>query len=84
MVNVMRVEDCIVLFLSVWAILSALLSPSVDIFLTLLLIGSLICLEVADFFINKKSKEILKSIVYILIIIFAFIVVKKVYEILVK
>ncbi|NPA62802.1 MAG: hypothetical protein GXN95_04530 [Methanococci archaeon] len=80
----MRVENYIILFLSVWAVSSALLSPSVELFVIFLLIGSLICLEIADFYINKRSKEILKSIIYILIIIFVFILIKKVYEILVK
>ncbi|XRO75823.1 hypothetical protein ACO3TA_02900 [Methanocaldococcus sp. 28A] len=78
----MKVDYIIIVFLSLWAILDALFSPSVDIFFTILLIGTLICLEIGNFFINKKSKEILKSINYLLMGIFVFIVINKIYNII--
>ncbi|XRP97093.1 hypothetical protein ACO3UB_00840 [Methanocaldococcus sp. 16A] len=78
----MKVDYIIIVFLSLWAILDALFSPSVDIFFTILLIGTLICLEIGDFFINRRSKEILKSISYLLMGVFVFIVINKIYNII--
>jgi len=82
--EIMNTSNGILLFITLWAILDALLAPSTDLFFTVLLIGFMIGIEISDFFINKKSKEILKSINYILIIIFAIIVLNRVREVLVK
>ncbi|AEC51924.1 hypothetical protein PNA2_1008 [Pyrococcus sp. NA2] len=78
----MDVEDYITLFLSFWIIASALIVKSVDVFLTLTLIGLLIALEVGSLFLSKEQKEDLKPLVEILLVIFAIIVAKKVYEVL--
>jgi hypothetical protein len=80
----MRVKDSIILYFSVWALISALFAPSIDLFFTLLLIGFLIFIEIGDFFIDNNSKEVLKSFKYVLIAIFVFIVVDKIKTILVK
>ncbi|WP_297092671.1 hypothetical protein [Thermococcus sp.] len=78
----MDVEDYIVLVLSLWIIVSALTAGSVDVFLTLTLIGLLITLEVGGLFMSREQKESLKPMVELLIVIFVIIVMKKVYEVL--
>lgn len=78
----MDVEDYILLFLSLWILISALAVKSVDVFLTLTLIGLLITLEVGNLFLSREQKENLKPLVELLLVIFAIIVMKKVYEIL--
>lgn len=78
----MDVEDYITLFLSLWIIASALAVKSVDVFLTLTLIGLLITLEVCGLFLSKEQKENLQPLIEILLLVFAVIVVKKVYEVL--
>jgi len=76
------VEDYIVLFLSFWILISALSTKTVDVFLTLTLIGLLITLEVGGLFLSKEQKENMKSLIELLLVIFAIIVMKKVYEVL--
>lgn len=78
----MDVEDYMLLFLSSWVLISALAAKSVDVFLTLALIGLLITLEVGSLFLSKEQKESLKPLVGLLLVIFAIIVMKKVYEVL--
>lgn len=78
----MDVEDYMLLFLSAWALLGALLTKSVDVFLTLLLIGLLITLEVGSLFLSREQKEGTKPLVELLIVLFVIIVMKKVYEVL--
>lgn len=78
----MDVEDYIILFLSAWVLISALATKSVDVFLTLILIGLLITLEVGGLFLSREQKEGMKPVVELLLIIFAIIVMKKVYEVL--
>ncbi|WP_258083297.1 hypothetical protein [Thermococcus thermotolerans] len=78
----MDVDDYVVLFISLWVLVSALAAGSVDVFLTLTLIGLLITLEVGGLFMSREQKESLKPMVELLLLIFAVIVVKKVYEVL--
>ncbi|ASJ10299.1 hypothetical protein A3L12_02800 [Thermococcus sp. P6] len=78
----MDVEDYILLFLSSWVLISALAVKSVDVFLTLTLIGLLMTLEVGNLFLSREQKENLKPLVELLLVIFAIIVMKKVYEVL--
>lgn len=78
----MDVEDYMLLFFSSWVLISALATKSVDVFLTLVLIGLLITLEVGSLFLSKEQKEGLKPLVELLLVIFAIIVMKKVYEVL--
>jgi len=78
----MDVEDYILLFLSGWVLVSALATGSVDVFLTLTLIGLLITLEVGSLFLSREQKEGLKPLVELLLVVFAIVVMKKVYEVL--
>uniref|UniRef100_A9A6Y5 DUF3953 domain-containing protein n=1 Tax=Methanococcus maripaludis (strain C6 / ATCC BAA-1332) TaxID=444158 RepID=A9A6Y5_METM6 len=78
----MKKINLMVIIISFWAIITAILSPSLDLYVTLLLIGTLIFLEIGDFFISKKNKDSLKIIIYILAGIFATIVLNKVYTII--
>jgi len=76
------VEDYFILFISAWVLVSALAVKSVDVFLTLTLIGLLITLEVGSLFLSKEQKEDLKPLVELLIVIFVVIVMKKIYGVL--
>ncbi|KUH34441.1 hypothetical protein APY94_02065 [Thermococcus celericrescens] len=78
----MDVEDGVVLFISLWILTSALAVKSVDVFITLTLIGLLVTLEVGGLFLSREKKEEIKPIVELLIFMFALIVLKKVYEVL--
>ncbi|AEH25456.1 hypothetical protein [Pyrococcus yayanosii] len=78
----MDVEDYIVLFLAIWTLTSTLTAKTVDVFLTLTLIGLLITLEVGSLFLSKEQKESLKPLIELLLVIFALIVMKKVYDVL--
>lgn len=78
----MDVEDYILLFLSGWILISALATRSIDVFLTLALIGLLITLEVGGLFLSREQKESLKPLVEVLLVVFAIVVMKKVYEVL--
>ncbi|WP_297502985.1 hypothetical protein [Thermococcus sp.] len=78
----MDVEDYMLLFLAVWILLSAIIVGSVDVFLTLTLIGILITLEVGGLFLDREQKEGMKPLVELLILLFTLIVLKKVYEVL--
>ncbi|NJF25144.1 hypothetical protein [Thermococcus sp. Bubb.Bath] len=78
----MAVSDYLIIFLAVWVVLSAILASSTEVFLTVVLIGILIVLEVGEFYLSGETKEGLKYSAYFLLIVFAFIVAKKVYEVI--
>lgn len=78
----MKKINLMVIAISIWAILTALLSPSIDLYITLLLIGTLIFFEIGDFFISKSDKDSLKIVIYILAGIFATVVLNKIYTII--
>ena len=78
----MDVEDYLLLFLSIWLVISAILAGSVDVFLTLALIGLLVVLEVGSLFIDGEQKENLKPLVELLLVLFTLVVLKKVYAVL--
>ncbi|WP_459201901.1 hypothetical protein [Methanococcus sp. CF] len=78
----MKKINLMVIALTAWIILTALLSPSLDLYMTLLLIGTLIFLEIGDFLISRDNKNILKIIIYIFAGIFAVIVLNKIYTII--
>nr|WP_206203550.1 hypothetical protein [Thermococcus sp. M36] len=75
-------RENLVAFLALWIVLSALLSPSVEVFLTVALIGILITLEVGEFHLPREVKDSLRLSVYLLLLAFAFIVARKVYEVI--
>jgi hypothetical protein len=78
----MKKINLMVITISLWAILTALLSPSIGLYITLLLIGTLIFFEIGDFFISKNNKDSLKIMIYILAGIFTTIVLNKIYTII--
>ncbi|NJE03861.1 hypothetical protein [Thermococcus sp. MV11] len=78
----MAMRENVLLFLAVWIVLSALLSPSTEIFLTVALIGILITLEIGEFYLPRDVKDSLKFSAYLLLLAFAFIVARKVYEVI--
>ncbi|AEK73100.1 hypothetical protein GQS_06010 [Thermococcus sp. 4557] len=78
----MAMRENVVLFLALWLVATALLSPSTEIFLTVALIGILITLEVGEFYLPRDVKDSLKFSAYLLLLAFAFIVARKVYEVI--
>ena len=75
-------RENVLIFLAVWIILGGLLSPSLEIFLTVTLVGILIVLEIGDFYLPKEMKDVLKVSSYFLLLVFAFIVIQKVYGVI--
>ncbi|MCK4398686.1 MAG: hypothetical protein KAV25_06810 [Methanophagales archaeon] len=78
----MDVEDTIILIISAWAVVSFSLIPRVEVYLTLLLIGLLVVMEVAGSFINPEIRKGLKPAIYFILFIFLIIIAKKVMEVL--
>lgn len=78
----MDVDDAIVLTLAIWVFICTVLVKTIDVYVTLLLIGLLVVAEVAGNFIKPESKQGLKPAIYFLLFIFCIIVVKKVMEVL--
>jgi hypothetical protein len=77
----MDVEDGIILIISAWAVISFSLIPSVEVYLTLLLIGLLVVMEVAGTFINPEVRKGLKPAIYFILFVFLIIIAKKVMEV---
>lgn len=78
----MDLIEIIILSFSIWAIVSFFLSQSFEIFLTLLLIGTLIIYEISRNYIPRNVKNFLNSIIYSMLLVFAIIVLRKVLEVL--
>lgn len=78
----MDVEEIIVLSIALFTALCFTFVESTEIFLILLLICLAATFEIAGVLIPKISKEILKSLIYILLVVFIGIVVKKALEVL--
>ena len=78
----MDVEDAIVLILATWAVISFSLIDSIEIYVTLLLIGLLVIMEVAGVFINPEIRKGLKPAIYFILFVFLIIIARKVLEIL--
>ncbi len=76
----MAMRENVILFLAVWIIASAVLSPSTEIFMTIALIGMLITLEVGEFYLPHDVKEFLKLSAYFLLLVFVIVVARKIYE----
>nr|QNO53939.1 hypothetical protein NNHBGCAA_00039 [Methanosarcinales archaeon ANME-1 ERB6] len=77
----MDVEDIIVLIISAWAVVSFSLIKSIEVYLTLLLIGLLVVMEVAGSFINPEIRKGLKPAIYFILFVFFIIIAKKVIEV---
>jgi len=78
----MDVEDAIILILSVLAVISFSLIHSIEVYLTVLLIGLLVIMEVAGTFINPEIRKGLKPAIYFILFLFLIIIAKKVLEVL--
>ncbi len=78
----MDVDDAITLTLAIWVFLCTVLVASVDVYVTLLLIGLLVVAEVGGYFINPQTKKALNSAIYFLLFLFLVIVIRKVMEVL--
>ena len=77
----MDVEDTIILIISAWAVVSFSLIQRVEVYLTLLLIGLLVVMEVAGSFINPEVRKGLKPAIYFILFVFFIIIAKKVIEV---
>lgn len=78
----MDVDDAILLTLAVWVVITSIIVETVDVYVTLLLIGLLVIAEVSGSFINPETKQGLKPAIYFLLFVFFIIVVKKVMDVL--
>ena len=78
----MDVEELIVLSIAIFIVLCFVFVDSTDIFLILLLLCLLTSLELAGVFIPRETKGIFKNLIYLLLIAFIFIVVRKALEVL--
>ncbi|HIP32695.1 MAG TPA: hypothetical protein EYG86_08045 [Crocinitomicaceae bacterium] len=78
----MDVDDAIVLTLAIWVVICTILVKTIDVYVTLLLIGLLVVAEVAGNFIKPETKQGLKPAIYFLLFVFLVIVVRKVMEVL--
>ena len=78
----MDVDDMIILSLTVWVVVCTVLVETLDVYVTLLLIGLLIVMEVGGVFIRPEVRDRLKPAVYFLLFAFATIVVRKIMEVL--
>lgn len=77
----MDVDDEVVLTLAIWTVVSFLMVETVEIYVTLLLIGLLVVVEVAGSFINPETKKALEPSIGFLLLVFLVIVLRKVMEI---
>ena len=78
----MDVDDVIILTLAIWVVICTILVKTIDVYVTLLLIGLLVVAEVAGNFIKPETKEGLKPAIYFLLFVFLVIVLRKVMEVL--
>jgi hypothetical protein len=78
----MDVDETIVLSIALFIVLCFVLVESTEIFSVLLLLCLLASLELAGVFIPREAKGIFKNLVYLLLIAFIFIVVRKALEVL--
>lgn len=78
----MDVDDAVVLTLAIWVAVTSILVKTVDVYVTLLLIGLLVVAEVAGSFINPETKKALKPSIEFLLLVFLLIVLKKIMEVL--
>jgi predicted neutral ceramidase superfamily lipid hydrolase len=78
----MDVEEIVALSIALFVVLCFVLVESTEIFAVLLLICLAASLQLSGFFIPREAKVVLKSLVYLLLIVFIGIVVKKALEVL--
>ena len=80
----MQLSEKIVLAMIVWVTFALILSfnSGIEVFLTLILIGVLVVRELTDSFTPVKTKERIDFFIYTFLVVFAIIVVRRVWEIL--
>jgi len=76
------IDDAIILTLALWVFICNVMVKTVDVYVTLLLIGLLVVAEVGRYFINPETKRGLNSAIYFMLFIFFIIVVRKIMEVL--
>lgn len=74
----MDVDDAVVLVIAIWVTISSLIAKSVDLHITLLLIGLLVVSEVGWLFIKPEIRQALRFQTYILMFVFVIIVARKI------
>jgi len=79
-----QLSEKIALAMTVWVLFALVLAMSsgLEVFLTLILIGVLVIRELTDSFTPVKVKERVDFFIYAFLIVFAVIVVRRVWEIL--
>jgi hypothetical protein len=79
-----QLSEKIALAMTVWVLFALVLAMSsgLEVFLTLILIGVLVIRELTDSFTPVKVKERMDFFIYAFLIVFAVIVVRRVWEIL--
>lgn len=78
----MDVDDAVVLTLAIWVAVTSIVVKTVDVYVTLLLIGLLVVAEVAGGFISPQTKKALKPAIEFLVLVFLVIVLRKIMEVL--
>lgn len=78
----MDVDDVLILVLTLWVVLCSTMVKTTDVFLTLMLIGLLVVMEVGGGYIKPEIKKGMKTVIYILLFIFLIVVARKVLEVL--
>jgi hypothetical protein len=77
----MDVRMYIIISFALWLLVGAVVVSSVSVYVPLVLIGILVVLAIGDFYLPDSTKEALRYSAYMMLIVFAFIVAKKVWEI---
>jgi hypothetical protein len=80
----MQLSEKVTLAMLVWVAFALILSfnSGIEVFLTLILIGVLVIRELTDSFTPVKTKERIDFFIYTFLVVFAIIVVRRVWEIL--
>ncbi len=79
-----QLSEKIALAMGIWVVFALVLAMNagIEVFLTLILIGVLIIRELTDSFTPVRTKERIDFFIYTFLIVFAIIVVRRVWEIL--
>lgn len=80
----MQLSEKIVLAMMIWVSFALVLSlnSGLEVFLTLILIGVLVIRELSDSFTPVRIKERMDFFIYTFLVVFAIIVIRRVWEIL--
>jgi len=76
------VDDAIILVIAIWVVISSLVAKSIDIYITLILIGLLVASEIGWLFIKPEIRQTLRLQTYFLLFVFVIIVARKIMNIL--